>query len=63
MFIYREAYKIAHLGVTQTDWEELGSVALEQLQLDVAQKSYMYLQDIHHLNLINDLQVSIQDLS
>lgn len=56
--IFDQAYCVAHLGVTQTDWEELGSAALEHLQLDIAQKAYMYLQDIHHLNLINDLQVS-----
>lgn len=36
--MFKEAYKIACLGVTDTDWKELAMEALEGLEFETAKK-------------------------
>lgn len=54
--IYREAYKIACLGVTDGDWEELAQSALENLEFEVARYAFIKLQDFPYLELIEELR-------
>ncbi|XP_057655488.1 intraflagellar transport protein 122 homolog isoform X2 [Diorhabda carinulata] len=54
--MYEEAYKVACLGVTQGDWEELAHAALEHLEFKIARLAFVKLQDFTYLELIDDLQ-------
>ncbi|KAB0796579.1 hypothetical protein PPYR_10640 [Photinus pyralis] len=54
--MYNEAHKIACLGVTNGDWEELAFAALEDLELEVAKLAFIKLQDYNYLELIGDIQ-------
>ncbi|KAF5280569.1 hypothetical protein FQR65_LT00320 [Abscondita terminalis] len=54
--LFNEAYKIACLGVTDGDWEELGFSALENLDLEIAKFAFIKLQDYNYLELIHDIQ-------
>ncbi|ERL84617.1 hypothetical protein D910_02045, partial [Dendroctonus ponderosae] len=54
--MYHDAYKIACLGVTDGDWEELAHSALEHLEFNVARLSFVKLQDFNYLELIEDVQ-------
>ncbi|KAK9891411.1 hypothetical protein WA026_014648 [Henosepilachna vigintioctopunctata] len=54
--MYKEAYQIACLGVTNGDWEELGHAALENLEMGVARLAFIKLQDFPYLELIEDLK-------
>ncbi|XP_972704.1 intraflagellar transport protein 122 homolog [Tribolium castaneum] len=54
--MFDEAYKVACLGVTDGDWDELGHSALEALEFEVARLAFIKLQDFHYLELIQDLQ-------
>ncbi|KAL3283924.1 hypothetical protein HHI36_018092 [Cryptolaemus montrouzieri] len=54
--MYREAYRIACLGVTNGDWEELGNAALENLELEVARLAFIKLQNYPYLELIEELK-------
>ena len=42
--------------MTHRDWETLGLVALENLQLEIARKSFIRVKDFKYLNLIYNLQ-------
>lgn len=53
--MFNEAYKVACLGVTQGDWEELAHSALEHLEFDVARLAFIKLQDFTYLELIQEL--------
>ncbi|XP_049859178.1 intraflagellar transport protein 122 homolog [Schistocerca gregaria] len=54
--LYYEAYHVACLGVTDTDWEALGHAALEGLDLDVAKHAFVRKKDLKYLELISDIQ-------
>lgn len=56
--IFSEAYKVACLGVTDGDWEELAFTALENLDFEIARLAFIKLQNYNYLELIRDLQVS-----
>eukprot|EP00048_Salpingoeca_helianthica_P024440 m.32361 g.32361 ORF g.32361 m.32361 type:complete len:1222 (-) comp9388_c0_seq1:284-3949(-) len=51
--MFRAAYEIACLGVTETDWRALGSAALEYLDLGVAKNAYVRVRDLRSLELIH----------
>ncbi|KAI8996741.1 hypothetical protein BC832DRAFT_598279 [Gaertneriomyces semiglobifer] len=53
---YDAAYKVACLGVTETDWRKLGLGALEALRLDVAEKAFARLRDLHVMTLIRNIR-------
>ncbi|XP_022909973.2 intraflagellar transport protein 122 homolog [Onthophagus taurus] len=54
--MFQDAYKVACLGVTDGDWEELGHAALENLDFEVARLAFIKLMDFNYLELIRDLQ-------
>lgn len=56
MFKNREAYEVGCLGVTTKDWEQLGLVALEANQFDIARKAFTRTRDYKYLNLITMFQ-------
>ncbi|XP_017773799.1 PREDICTED: intraflagellar transport protein 122 homolog [Nicrophorus vespilloides] len=53
--MFSEAHKVACLGVTDGDWEELGHAALENLNFDIARLAFVKLQDFNYLELIRDM--------
>jgi intraflagellar transport protein 122 len=54
---FREAYKIACLGVTDGDWEALAHAALESLDFQVARQAFIRIKDLKYLELISEFQV------
>lgn len=56
--LFREAFQVACLGVTDGDWEALGHMALENMSLDVAKNCFQRLRDIRYLELIHQIEVS-----
>ncbi|XP_026949742.1 intraflagellar transport protein 122 homolog isoform X9 [Sagmatias obliquidens] len=54
--MFREAYQIACLGVTDTDWRELAMEALEGLEFETAKKAFTRVQDLRYLELINSIE-------
>lgn len=57
--LFREAFQVACLGVTDGDWEALGHMSLENMSLDVAKNCFQRLRDIRYLELIHQIEVSI----
>nr|XP_020668848.1 intraflagellar transport protein 122 homolog isoform X1 [Pogona vitticeps] len=55
--MFREAYKIACLGVTDTDWKELAMDALEGLEFETAKKAFTRVRDLQYLELISSIEV------
>uniref|UniRef100_A0A914ML49 Intraflagellar transport protein 122 homolog n=1 Tax=Meloidogyne incognita TaxID=6306 RepID=A0A914ML49_MELIC len=53
--MFKEAYELASLGVTERDWKMLGSEALENMEFDVARKSFFRIRDCRSLLLVNEL--------
>ncbi len=45
--MFRAAYDIACLGVTETDWRALGEASLEHLDLGVAKNAYVRVSRAH----------------
>nr|XP_055198995.1 intraflagellar transport protein 122 homolog isoform X2 [Nyctereutes procyonoides] len=54
--MFKEAYQIACLGVTDTDWHELAMEALEGLEFETAKKAFTRVQDLRYLELINSIE-------
>ncbi|CAH4038818.1 unnamed protein product [Pieris brassicae] len=54
--MFNEAYAVACLGITASDWERLGYAALEDLAFEVARKAFQRSENIVFLNLIDQLQ-------
>ncbi|CAG9763966.1 unnamed protein product [Ceutorhynchus assimilis] len=52
---FKEAYKVACLGVTDGDWEELAHTALEHLDLKIARLAFVKLQNFNYLELIQEI--------
>ena len=55
MVIPREAYQVACLGVTNSDWEGLAQSALEVLHLNIARDAYVKCRNLPWLQLISEL--------
>ncbi|CAH1993982.1 unnamed protein product [Acanthoscelides obtectus] len=53
--MFYEAYRVACLGVTDGDWEELAYAALEALDFEVSRLAFVKLQDYSYLELIQEL--------
>ncbi|CDS40401.1 intraflagellar transport protein 122 [Echinococcus multilocularis] len=51
----QEAYRIACLGVAESDWRELGKVALLSMELQIAQSAFIQLGDYFYLTYIQQL--------
>ena len=56
-YFYSEAYKIACLGVTDTDWDHLAQKALEGLNFEVARKAFTRTRNLRYLVLIQSIEV------
>ncbi|KAK1161520.1 hypothetical protein AOXY_G19089 [Acipenser oxyrinchus oxyrinchus] len=54
--MYKEAYRIACLGVTDNDWRELAMEALEGLDFETAKKAFIRIRDLRYLELINSIE-------
>uniref|UniRef100_A0A2K5EDT7 Intraflagellar transport protein 122 homolog n=1 Tax=Aotus nancymaae TaxID=37293 RepID=A0A2K5EDT7_AOTNA len=54
--MFKEAYQIACLGVTDTDWRELAMEALEGLDFETAKKAFIRVQDLRYLELISSIE-------
>jgi len=52
------AYRVACLGVTDSDWRTLGEAALKALQLRIARSAFVRLSDMRYLELISFLEAS-----
>eukprot|EP00052_Salpingoeca_macrocollata_P008243 m.65502 g.65502 ORF g.65502 m.65502 type:complete len:1216 (+) comp16496_c0_seq1:48-3695(+) len=50
--MYPEAYKVACLGVTETDWRALAMEALEGMEISVAKNAFIRVRDLRYLELI-----------
>lgn len=55
--LYRQAYSIACLGVTEEDWDQLAHKALEGLNLEVARKAFTRTRNLRYLELIQNIEV------
>lgn len=58
---FRDAYELASLGVTESDWEILAMDALQAMDLDTAKKAFHRVRNFRFLELINDIEV-VEDL-
>ncbi|XP_063837824.1 intraflagellar transport protein 122 homolog [Ostrinia nubilalis] len=58
--LFNEAYAVACLGVTPSDWERLGMAALEELSFEVARKAFQRSENIVYLTLIDHLQERLE---
>jgi intraflagellar transport protein 122 len=56
---FREAYELACLGVTESDWKIFGMEALENFEFEVAKKAFHRIRDSRSLVLINEIEVMI----
>uniref|UniRef100_A0A8C8YJB4 Intraflagellar transport protein 122 homolog n=1 Tax=Prolemur simus TaxID=1328070 RepID=A0A8C8YJB4_PROSS len=54
--MFKEAYQIACLGVTDADWRELAMEALEGLEFETAKKAFTRVQDLRYLELITSIE-------
>uniref|UniRef100_A0A8C7ZEQ6 Intraflagellar transport protein 122 homolog n=1 Tax=Oryzias sinensis TaxID=183150 RepID=A0A8C7ZEQ6_9TELE len=53
---YKEAYQIACLGVTDSDWRDLATEALEGLDFETAKKAFIRIRDLRYLDLISSIE-------
>ncbi|XP_047473268.1 intraflagellar transport protein 122 homolog [Penaeus chinensis] len=54
--MYKEAYNIACLGVTDGDWEALAKASLEGLEFNIAKKAFTRIKDLKYLELIHSIE-------
>uniref|UniRef100_H3DKP0 Intraflagellar transport protein 122 homolog n=1 Tax=Tetraodon nigroviridis TaxID=99883 RepID=H3DKP0_TETNG len=54
--MFKEAYQIACLGVTESDWRDLAIEALEGLDFDTAKKAFTRIRDLRYLELIDHIE-------
>ncbi|XP_042736785.1 intraflagellar transport protein 122 homolog isoform X4 [Lagopus leucura] len=54
--MFKEAYQIACLGVTDADWRELAMEALEGLEFETAKKAFTRIRDLRYLELISSIE-------
>uniref|UniRef100_H2Z1N2 Intraflagellar transport protein 122 homolog n=1 Tax=Ciona savignyi TaxID=51511 RepID=H2Z1N2_CIOSA len=54
--MYEEAYQIACLGVTESDWHNLSQKALEDLNFNVAKKAFTRIRNLRYLELVQSIE-------
>ncbi|XP_056357716.1 intraflagellar transport protein 122 homolog [Oenanthe melanoleuca] len=54
--MFKEAYQIACLGVTDADWRDLAMEALEGLEFETAKKAFTRVRDLRYLELISSIE-------
>jgi intraflagellar transport protein 122 len=53
--LYREAYEVACMGVTEADWSELAHEPVNALELDIATQAFQRIQDYKYLELMESI--------
>jgi intraflagellar transport protein 122 len=53
---FAAAYRIACLGVTDSDWRQLAHDALKALNLDIARRAYVRLKDTRYIELVGRIE-------
>lgn len=56
---FKNAYRIACLGVTESDWKILAFQALVGLDFDIAKKAFIRLNDVKYVSLLNKFEQEI----
>ena len=59
IYICSDAYAIACLGVTDSDWEALAHEALEGQNYNIAKKAFIRIRELKYLELIHTIEVSV----
>ncbi|XP_042911227.1 intraflagellar transport protein 122 homolog [Parasteatoda tepidariorum] len=54
--MFKKAYQVSCLGVTDSDWRALAEAAIQNLDLEVARKAYIRIKDLSFLKLIKSLE-------
>ena len=54
--MFKDAYRVACLGVTDSDWEALAHDAMEGLDFDTAKKAFIRIKDLKYLQLIHSIE-------
>lgn len=52
---FEEAYRVACLGVTDADWNNLGVQSLEGLQFEIAKNCFIRVRNLRYLELIHNI--------
>jgi intraflagellar transport protein 122 len=55
---FANAYAVACLGVTDSDWRELATQALQHLHFDIARKSFIRIRDVRYIELLNRIEIA-----
>ncbi|CAD7973371.1 unnamed protein product [Amoebophrya sp. A25] len=50
------AYKVACLGVTESDWRSFALTCLQNLKFDLARKAFIRIRDVKYIDLLNRLK-------
>ncbi|KAI9197284.1 WD40-repeat-containing domain protein [Polychytrium aggregatum] len=58
---YVQGYRVACLGVSESDWKRLAMEALENMQLEVARKSFTRIRDLQYIDLIGQIERTKSD--
>lgn len=58
MEFFSEAYKIACLNVTDSDWKILAREALENFNFPIARKAFTRIKELKYLELITQFEVN-----
>lgn len=53
--LYREAYDVACMGVTEADWSQLAHESLNALELEIANQAFQRIQDFKYLELMETI--------
>ena len=55
---YDQAYAVACLGVTESDWRLLATESLEKMRLGIARKAFIRVRDMRYIELLNHIEAS-----
>eukprot|EP00951_Prasinocladus_malaysianus_P050062 scaffold676642_cov38-Prasinocladus_malaysianus.AAC.1 len=53
---FERAYRVACLGVTESDWRLLAMEALEEMNLPIARKAFIRVRDMRYIDLVNAIE-------
>uniref|UniRef100_A0A7S3GCF1 Intraflagellar transport protein 122 homolog n=1 Tax=Palpitomonas bilix TaxID=652834 RepID=A0A7S3GCF1_9EUKA len=53
---FERAYKIACLGVTDSDWKYLAMEALSNFNLEIARKAFLRVRDLRYIDLLDEVE-------
>jgi len=59
---YEMAYKVACLGVTESDWRVLGAEALQALSFTIARNAFIRVRDMRYIDLLSDIEQQMKQL-